>query len=307
MRGNRQRISNRLESEIKGANDEIRRLIAILVLVWIALGTASYLWGIPTWIPSEHCFNDLPVDCSEAQNLAKEIVGGSIAVAIISALSYALIQHFSNIKEELTKREIAAHVVMELEEALADHPDAQKKFVQYGIVDCLTSLDTIKEQALSLHCTDIRIMTTWFTNAGRLYQLFKDVAIENKNHYRIQILLLDPNSGAAKQRSHDLEEVNEDTVPHSIRECRAAIERLNLSRIEIRYYSSLPSFPLYIFDNHAFYGLFPHGMWADHGPWIEVQLRDSENHHTDIGRFLAREFDKVWENAVVVKQWDGQQ
>jgi hypothetical protein len=307
MRGNRQRISKRLDNEIKGANSEVRRLAAILVLLWIAIGIASYLWWIPELIPdSGKCFTVFPVDCLEVENLAKEIVAGSIGVAIIWALSYALIQHFDNIKEDLTKREIASHVVMELEDALADHPDTPQKFVQYGLAGSLMSLDTIKQQALNLHCNDIRIMTTWFTNAGLLYQLFNDVAKENKNHYRIQILLLNPNSVAAKQRSHDLEEVSEDTVPHGIRECRAAIERLNLSRIEIRYYDSLPSFPLYIFDNHAFYGLFPHGMWADNGPWIEVQLRNPDNHPTDIGRFLTREFEKVWEKAVPVRQWDGQ-
>src|SRR5690349_19725007 len=151
MPGNRPSNSNPLDMDIKGANRAVRRLIAILVLTWVVLGSALYLWWIPVLIPPQSCLGGLPVPCAEVQHLTRAVVSSSIAVAIISALGYSLIQRFNTMKEDRLKREIESQVVLELEQALVNQAEMQKRFSQYGIADCCMSLDLIKEKALKLH------------------------------------------------------------------------------------------------------------------------------------------------------------
>jgi hypothetical protein len=305
MQRNRQKYRNPQDPSVVGLLNTFDIVLLVTVLLVVA-GFMILYFAIPNLVTDgETCgIGNLKVPCLDFRNFVQSIATNAIPVGLTSVLGYLILRHYQNLREMQKNRDLALLVAAEIEPSLAHHAGIQKKFVKYGITDCYKSLDEVKEKALELPCSDIRIMTTWFTHADVLHEIFINAA--KQKGYQIRILLLDPSSKAAEQRSKDLKDLNVGDVRTRIRECRNDLESLNQSGMEIRYYNVLPSFPLYIFNNHAYFGVFPHIFPADFGPWLEIHLRDSDNNHTEIGRFLEKELEKVWKEAVNVKRWDQQ-
>jgi hypothetical protein len=278
-------------------------LVLLGILVYFAMPAPNQTGGQNGNVEQKICEFTIgimtrPMAC-DLRDFFQGIAVDLIAVGFIFLVGYVPLKS----KEANNNRYVATLLSSEMEKKLTHFAGIHEKFAKSGITNYYEQLIEVKAIAIRLHSSDIKIMTTWFTDLEGLRDIFRKAA---KNKKRIQILLLDPSSGMAEQRSRDLGDAP-GTVPYHIQACRTQIEKLNLPGIKIKYYNALPSFPLYIFGNNAFFGVFPHGLWADQGPWLHVQLQDPDNNSTAVGGFLIDEFEKVWAIARDIKEWDQQQ
>ena len=112
----------------------------------------------------------------------------------------------------------------------------------------------------------------------------------------IRILLLDPESKAAEQRTEEIG--HHADVPRAIMETLLQLDRFrqNLSSglndgFEVRIYSASPSVQLYRWDDRAFFSFFPIGRQAAETPKLEAQAL------TPWGQFVQRRFEELWDDA----------
>jgi hypothetical protein len=285
----------------EGHTSDLIRIIEILLNVIVlgaVVGGCFVYFYISSWGKSW----GLTV---EAIEFIRSVITNLVPVGVIYIVAYFTLRAVDSARENYKNRVLLEGFEKTFSDELAELTVLVTKFAEFlkeykairsvGIISCPTSLDEIKERALRLQCSRIQIMTTFFTNPASLHQLFQKTS--KLEGYNIQILLLNPRSEMAKQRSRDLKELGTDNVPRLIRECRLQLEKLNIPNLEIRYYNSLPSFPLYIFGNYAYWGTFPHGKLADFAPWICVELYNTDNDVTIAGQFLIEEFERVWHSA----------
>jgi hypothetical protein len=110
-----------------------------------------------------------------------------------------------------------------------------------------------------------------------------------------QILVLDPTSKAAEQRSLDLD--GQLQVTNVIADVLKAFEEFcgviktddHASRLSVRVYNSLPPARLYRWDNRAISSFFPAGTR------IGTEVRHYETNVTSsLGKFVDEQFDIVW-------------
>lgn len=152
---------------------------------------------------------------------------------------------------------------------------------------------------------ELKILSTWtgVTNIENYGDLLLDTV---RRGVLVQILLLDPSSEIARQRSLDLhlgsakQSVDTEKVP---RTTRANIQRFadlypeldGLSgQLELRLYSVSPPFALYIADEGVLVGFFVHSARMTDFPVLEVRL-DSV-----FGEQLQAEFDRIWNNSTPI-------
>jgi len=112
----------------------------------------------------------------------------------------------------------------------------------------------------------------------------------------IRILLLDPESKAAEQRTEEIG--HHADVPRAIMDTLLHLERFrqNLSSglrdsFEVRIYSASPSVQLYRWDDRAFFSFFPIGRGAVETPKLEAQML------TPWGQFVQRRFEELWDDT----------
>lgn len=149
----------------------------------------------------------------------------------------------------------------------------------------------------------IRVLNTW---TGIFYDHTYLLVEPVRRGCTVQILLLDPSSAFARQRSLDLhlgngsEQGDTDEVPKniqaSIRQFASIYPELEglAGRLELRLYNLLPSFSVHQWDDRALIGFFPHTSRTTTFPMLEVEL------NTLLGIRFNEEFEAIWENSVTI-------
>ncbi|MDQ5853474.1 MAG: helix-turn-helix domain-containing protein [Chloroflexota bacterium] len=162
------------------------------------------------------------------------------------------------------------------------------------------------------------ILQTWVARAVR----YKDALLTAaQNHaadpdFTIRILLLDPHTGVAEQRSKDililsLDELDTDEIKHyASRQIQASLDDFHMLHriiqhkvradtqvekefLEIRTHTCLPSFSLYLCDDHALIGFYLHGDISPAGPQLEVDLSVGREASPLID-MIHEEFETLW-------------
>jgi transcriptional regulator with XRE-family HTH domain len=141
----------------------------------------------------------------------------------------------------------------------------------------------------SRHC--IRIQDTWVADPRRFTAAFLQAT---NNGVTVQVLLLDPESPYARQRSLDLQLKSELGVSDEIRETITQCGHLRRDGVdvEVRLYSSLPSIPQIICDEHMFVGFFLHGERSDFISQLEIEGSD-----TELYKIFEQDFSRTWDSA----------
>lgn len=117
---------------------------------------------------------------------------------------------------------------------------------------------------------------------------------------RIQILVLDPDSKAAEQRSRDLD--NQFDVTRVISEVLQEFWRLRAGlgdrlapQLEIRVYSLLPPARMYRWDTRAISSFFPMGNW------VGSDIKHYEtNMSSRLAQFVDEQFELIWQDVDTV-------
>jgi len=138
----------------------------------------------------------------------------------------------------------------------------------------------------------IKLMSTWLGSLTTSSDLFQKAA---KNGNTLQILLLNPDSEAAKQRGIDLygdPGAVKRRVTSSIDEVMALSDRYSVTT-KIRLYDNLPSVQAYIIGDTAMAGFFWHGSRST----FRTQLEVSRVNSSYFGLQLLAEFEETWDKA----------
>jgi len=176
-----------------------------------------------------------------------------------------------------------------------------------GIVDISKELSyRIFEEWIYNAEESVRIQETWLAANPTL---FKDALEEaSKKGVIIQVLLINPHSAAARQRSVDLwlprkvtlDAPEAELVPKMV---KANLWEFKLLRnrgiaVEVKLYDALPNFATYACDDHAFVGFYTHGYQSD----VALQLH-IEGVDTPFGGMIKDEFEMLW-NVGEAVNWE---
>lgn len=147
----------------------------------------------------------------------------------------------------------------------------------------------------------IWILGTWLTNWPPFQSGFIEAV---KSGVPIQILLLDPNSIIAKQRSKDLGFEENSFRPVALfDQLKVFFKENNLrdSRIELRFYDRMPPFTLYAVDECLIMGIFWIGVGrgSSTGPHFEIYEKSS-----CFGSYSMETFYNIWNAATSVSLKD---
>lgn len=181
--------------------------------------------------------------------------------------------------------------------------EARKARVQeHERFDQASFIDRMRETS-----RNIRILDTW------------TLLLERRNHLRtfdamrealdhgatIRILLLDPTSAAALQRTEELERRQIDVgaqIMDNLRQLYLFRDQLRSSemksRLRVCVYDASPSIQLYQWDDRALISFFPIGKVSFDVPQLEVDMA------SPWGQFVDRRFDELWNQRDHVRSLD---
>lgn len=141
----------------------------------------------------------------------------------------------------------------------------------------------------------VHILETWtgLLEAPYLERFLDAVRVALDRGVTVRILLLDPDSNAARQRT---EELGGHDVPTAIttnlrdlyRFWRTELTDATRRRLDIRIYDAMPSVQLYRWDDKAFISFYPLGQLAYDTPQIEAFMA------TPWGEFVQAKFEELW-------------
>jgi DNA-binding CsgD family transcriptional regulator len=149
----------------------------------------------------------------------------------------------------------------------------------------------------------VRVLNTW---TGVFMDHASALVAAVGRGANVQILLLDPSSAFARQRTLDVYRLADrrgadgNEVPHNIRTSIrqiASLEpeiRAGPGKLELRLYNLLPSFSIHQSDNAVLVGFFPHATRTTTFPMLEIA------HESRLGHQIEKEFNQVWESATLV-------
>ena len=178
---------------------------------------------------------------------------------------------------------------------------AQQGISRSGITAC-HGADIQKEAEiqtlLSGAVERICIMKTYIPEIIAVKSALKHLVHRKK--LEAQILLLDPDSEAAKQRSRDLSRdlpLKDDDIPEKIRGSLEELDQycreLNIrDRVHIRTYRNLPSISLYQADDKSLLGWHWYGVHAFESVVLEIH-----NSHSELNDAIRKSFDFAWKNG----------
>jgi DNA-binding CsgD family transcriptional regulator len=146
----------------------------------------------------------------------------------------------------------------------------------------------------------IMIHCTWSSLIEHSTELLEAV----KRGTSVRFLLLAPDSPIAKQRTQDIfhygevaNVTDEDKVSQFIRESirlyndlYAEVEKIG-GAFELRLYESMPSFPIWVSDDRALVGFYPHSVRATEFAHVEIETDSA------FGEQILGEFERIWMNA----------
>ncbi len=146
----------------------------------------------------------------------------------------------------------------------------------------------------------IRILDTSIHTYIADNELFKKsllTALENKD-FKIEILLLHPDTYAAEQRSKDLSNKTRDILEKmklglaALHKCVREIKDKNPNaNIQVKLFKSTPIMIFTSWDDKSNFGLLPSNDYADNNPTFLVRLK------TDLGDYFTKYFENIWADA----------
>lgn len=144
----------------------------------------------------------------------------------------------------------------------------------------------------------VRILQTWLP----VTEFWEGLLTAAENGADLHILLLDPHSPFARQRSRDLGH-NESDTPDNIWASLQHLSDLTLrepalmeAHLQVRLYNSLPNYPVYLADHRGFVGFFPHSRHSMEFPNFEIRTH-LWGTFTPFGKEVVADFERRWEHA----------
>ena len=196
---------------------------------------------------------------------------------VLAAVSYLI---FDPIFDEARKARVREH----------------DRFDQAGFIDRMSETSR-----------DIRILDTYTLLLERRNRVrtFGGMRRALDQGATIRVLLLDPNSAAAQQRTEELERRQIDVatqIMDNLRQLYLFRDQLPSpemkSRLRVRVYDASPSIQLYQWDHRALISFFPIGKVSFDVPQLEVDMA------SPWGQFVDRRFDELWDQRDHVRSLD---
>lgn len=141
----------------------------------------------------------------------------------------------------------------------------------------------------------VRIMDTYsnLLDGPHTPHFFRAVEVASERQAVVQILLLDPDSPAARQRAHELDDP--DVYREIMRNLRVLYQFCNTAlpvslrqNFSVRLYSASPSITVYRWDEKALVSFFPVGKISSQGVQLEVTV------DSPLGKFVNERFNSLW-------------
>jgi len=219
-----------------------------------------------------------------------------IPTGIVFLTSYVVLRHVQDWRVEIQNEDLTTRIG----DLITEQYEHLERFRRAGIVSAYEVLDRAELMRRISTSNRIRILHTWIYEPQELDRAFSETSRRNGD-CSVQILLLNPNSIFAVQRSRDLMQPD-DFVPNGIKATTKAFEeirsRYKMKGLEVKYYDALPSLQLYICDNRALISMFLHLQLAMQSHQLDIELISRRGAYTHIGRTLDREFERIWKVAI---------
>jgi hypothetical protein len=196
---------------------------------------------------------------------------------VLAAVSYVI---FDPIFDEARKARVQEH----------------ERFDQAGFIERMRETDR-----------SIRILDTWtiLLDGRSRNRTFSAMRVALEQGATIRVLLLDPNSAAAQQRTEELERRQIDVtaqIMDNLRNLYTFREQLDRpemrSRLKVCVYDASPSIQLYQWDGRALISFFPIGKFSFDVPQLEVDMA------SPWGQFVDRRFDELWDHGDHIRTLD---
>ncbi|GAA0665737.1 hypothetical protein GCM10010193_16470 [Kitasatospora atroaurantiaca] len=157
-----------------------------------------------------------------------------------------------------------------------DYPSFCEKVAQAGDIVCV--LDTFS-----------------YLFSGHTAERFADAARSAIGRgATLRIMLLDPDSLAAQQRSHELSADVRREIMRNLRDLRrleAQLPRERRQQLEVRVYAAAPSIQLYRCGERMMVSFFPVDRLSGEGQQLEVRIT------TPLGSFVSERFAELWSSG----------
>ncbi len=162
------------------------------------------------------------------------------------------------------------------------------------------------------------ILQTWVARAVRYKDALITAATKHATDpdFSMRVLLLDPRTGVAEQRAKDILILSigqldtDDIKAYASRQIQASLDDFHMLHriiqhkvraetnvekefLEIHTHACLPSFSLYLCDDHALIGFYLHGDISIGGPQLEVDLGGGREANPLI-TMIHDEFETLW-------------
>jgi hypothetical protein len=143
----------------------------------------------------------------------------------------------------------------------------------------------------------VDMLDTWtgLLEERHQYRFLEALQVAARREVPVRLLLLDPDSAAAEQRSEELDNTR---VPFlimdnllSLYRLRAGLPRPQADQIQVRVYDASPSIQLYRWDDKALVSFFPVGRKAYDAPQLEAFM------DSPLGEFVEGRFDELWQRS----------
>ena len=231
------------------------------------------------------------------------IIADAIPTLIIIIISFALFRKISEKKGEREKMELLSEIEDRMKKSVTSESDLRRMLYESGLQGIYDRhhRDTVLEEIRA--CSkEVRVLHTFLVEPNRFERAFVGAS---QNGAKIKVLLLEPNSDIARQRSIDIwpgdnpADADEGYVPSQIRmtvdEFRRIKQENNLENFEIRLYDTLLSVQIFRCDDDLYLGFYPHGRKALEAAQLKI------HGHTYISVQFLNEFDLVWGKATPVE------
>lgn len=141
--------------------------------------------------------------------------------------------------------------------------------------------------------TRVLIFANWFPNT---IQIEHSIVAAARNGCEVQIMLLNPESAHAKDRSRDLGYRDSDSVSHeivgSLKELSRFVENEGVvDRVYVRLHDFTPTYILFGWHDAILLGLYLATVHALQGPFMEF------GRNSLMGQALLQDFEKKWASA----------
>lgn len=231
-----------------------------------------------------------------------EFVQNLITDLFSVALLFTLSQIFLKNLQTLRAQEDTDLLASKLFEIMTTQNDKLNRIISSGIADTHEVLPFAETKKMMARAKKNIMILHTFIDDPRQYKEAFSSAIKNK--CQIRILLLNPESPHAKQRSIDVwpegsinapdDQFVSNQILYAINVLHEMTASGEIKNLEVRVYDSLPSTAMYIIDDHIIFGFFFLRTKTDSASQIHV------TGDTYLSHDLRNEFETKWRNSKTV-------